>query len=103
MTEDGEDAVTTQRVLKGSKWSLNKKWLIALAVAIILGVGGYWGWNAWKQYRIKRYIQEHGELTPNTPKGMENNAPINFENAGNGPTPIRQLKLPEKAPDAGAH
>lgn len=103
MTEDGEDAVTTQRVLKGSKWSLNKKRLIALAVALILGVGGYWGWNAWKQYRIKRYIQEHGELTPNTPKGMENNAPINFENAGNGPTPIRQLKLPEKAPDAGAH
>ena len=64
--------------------------------------GGYWGWNAWKQYRIKRYIQEHGELTPNTPKDMENNATINFENAGSGSTPVRQLKLPEKAPDAGA-
>ena len=101
MTED-EDAESTKKVLNGNNWHTNKKWLIALIIALAVCGSGYWGWNAWKQYRIKRYIQEHGELTPNTPKDMENNATINFENAGSGPTPVRQLKLPEKAPDAGA-
>lgn len=101
LTED-EDAESTKKVLNGNNWHTNKKWLIALIIALAVCGSGYWGWNAWKQYRIKRYIQEHGELTPNTPKDMENNATINFENAGSGPTPIRQLKLPEKAPDAGA-
>lgn len=100
---EDEDTEMTQRVHRAKFGKLSKRFYIILAIVVALCAGGYFGWHAWKQYRIKRYIQEHGEITPNTPKGMEQGVdqstlPMPSVGSGDGPRPLR---LPQQAPDVG--
>lgn len=49
-----------------------------LATVALIAVGIY-AHNAWRRYQYKRYIQEHGEMTPNTPEGVSSDAPLPFK------------------------
>lgn len=67
-----------------------------LAGCCLLAVAGYGGWHAWRRYQYKRYMQEHGELTPNTPKQPDGGVAPDQLPLGNGaPLPLR---LPQQAP-----
>jgi lipopolysaccharide export system permease protein len=78
------------------RWTLNRRVVITLLVAILLAVAGYGGWHAWRRYQYKRYMQEHGELTPNTPKQPDGGVAPSQLPLGNGaPLPLR---LPQQAP-----
>ena len=86
-----EDAETSQRVHRNplsGKWT---KLAIALLTAALIAACGYGGWHAWKRYQFKKQMQEHGELTPNTPKGADGTT-LQLPSA-QGP-----VQLPAKAP-----
>ncbi len=78
------------------RWTLNRRVVITLLAAVLLAVAGYGGWHAWRRYQYKRYMQEHGELTPNTPKQPDGGVAPGQLPLGNGaPLPLR---LPQQAP-----
>lgn len=78
------------------RWASNRRVVITLLAAVLLAVAGYGGWHAWRQYQYKRYMQEHGELTPNTPKQPDGGVAPSQLPLGNGaPLPLR---LPQQAP-----
>ena len=51
---------------------------VVLAIVVLIAVGIY-AHNAWRRYQYKRYIQEHGEMTPNTPEGVSSDSPLPFK------------------------
>lgn len=78
------------------RWTLNRRVVITLLTVVLLAVAGYGGWHAWRRYQYKRYMQEHGELTPNTPKQPDGGVAPGQIPLGNGaPLPLR---LPQQAP-----
>lgn len=78
------------------RWASNRRVVITLLAAVLLVVAGYGGWHAWRRYQYKRYMQEHGELTPNTPKQPDGGVAPGQLPLGNGaPLPLR---LPQQAP-----
>lgn len=98
---EGGDTVTDGAAVSPSgsiiqRWALNRRVVITLLVAVLLAVAGYGGWHAWRRYQYKRYMQEHGELTPNTPKQPDGGVAPGQLPLGNGaPLPLR---LPQHAP-----
>lgn len=78
------------------RWTLNRRVVITLLTVVLFVVAGYGGWHAWRRYQYKRYMQEHGELTPNTPKQPDGGVAPSQLPLGNGaPLPLR---LPQQAP-----
>lgn len=78
------------------RWASNRRVVITLLAAVLLAMAGYGGWHAWRRYQYKRYMQEHGELTPNTPKQPDGGVAPGQLPLGNGaPLPLR---LPQQAP-----
>lgn len=98
---EGGDTVANGTVVSPSggiiqRWTLNRRVVITLLAAVLLAVAGYGGWHAWRRYQYKRYMQEHGELTPNTPKQPDGGVAPGQLPLGNGaPLPLR---LPQQAP-----
>lgn len=98
---EGGDTVTDGAAVSPSggiiqRWALNRRVVITLLVAVLLAVAGYGGWHAWRRYQYKRYMQEHGELTPNTPKQPDGGvAPGQLPLGNSAPLPLR---LPQQAP-----
>lgn len=98
---EGGDAAANGAVVSPSggiiqRWTLNRRVVITLLAAVLLAVAGYGGWHAWRRYQYKRYMQEHGELTPNTPKQPDGGVAPGQLPLGNGaPLPLR---LPQQAP-----
>ena len=98
---EGGDTVANGAVVSPSggiiqRWTLNRRVVITLLAAVLLAVAGYGGWHAWRRYQYKRYMQEHGELTPNTPKQPDGGVAPSQLPLGNGaPLPLR---LPQQAP-----
>ena len=98
---EGGDTVANGAVVSPSegiiqRWTLNRRVVITLLAAVLLAVAGYGGWHAWRRYQYKRYMQEHGELTPNTPKQPNGGVAPGQLPLGNGaPLPLR---LPQQAP-----
>lgn len=98
---EGGDTVANGAVVSPSggiiqRWTLNRRVVITLLAAVLLAVAGYGGWHAWRRYQYKRYMQEHGELTPNTPKQPDGGVAPGQIPLGNGaPLPLR---LPQQAP-----
>lgn len=98
---EGVDTVASGAVVSLSggiiqRWASNRRVVVTLLVAILLAVAGYGGWHAWRRYQYKRYMQEHGELTPNTPKQPDGGVAPGQLPLGNGaPLPLR---LPQQAP-----
>lgn len=98
---EGGDTVANGAAVSSSggiiqRWTLNRRVVITLLVAVLLAVAGYGGWHAWRRYQYKRYMQEHGELTPNTPKQPDGGVAPGQLPLGNGaPLPLR---LPQQAP-----
>ncbi len=98
---EGGDAVANGAAVSPSggiilRWASNRRVVITLLAAVLLVVAGYGGWHAWRRYQYKRYMQEHGELTPNTPKQPEGGVAPGQLPLGNGaPLPLR---LPQQAP-----
>lgn len=98
---EGGDTVANGAVVSPSggiiqRWTLNRRVVITLLAAVLLAVAGYGGWHAWRRYQYKRYMQEHGELTPNTPKQPDGSVAPSQLPLGNGaPLPLR---LPQQAP-----
>lgn len=98
---EGGDTVANGAVVSPSggiiqRWTLNRRVVITLLAAVLLAVAGYGGWHAWRRYQYKRYMQGHGELTPNTPKQPDGGVAPGQLPLGNGaPLPLR---LPQQAP-----
>lgn len=98
---EGGDTVANGAAVSSSggiiqRWTLNRRVVITLLVAVLLAVAGYGGWHAWRRYQYKRYMQEHGELTPNTPKQPDGGvAPGQLPLVNGAPLPLR---LPQQAP-----
>ena len=98
---EGGDTVANGAVVSPSegiiqRWTLNRRVVITLLAAVLLAMAGYGGWHAWRRYQYKRYMQEHGELTPNTPKQPDGGVAPGQLPLGNGaPLPLR---LPQQAP-----
>lgn len=98
---EGGDTVTDGAAVSPSgsiiqRWASNRRVVITLLAAVLLAVAGYGGWHAWRRYQYKRYMQEHGELTPNTPKQPDGGVAPSQLPLGNGaPLPLR---LPQQAP-----
>lgn len=98
---EGGDAVANGAAVSPSggiilRWASNRRVVITLLAAVLLAVAGYGGWHAWRRYQYKRYMQEHGELTPNTPKQPDGGVAPGQLPLGNGaPLPLR---LPQQAP-----
>lgn len=98
---EGGDTVTDGAAVSPSgsiiqRWASNRRVVITLLAAVLLVVAGYGGWHAWRRYQYKRYMQEHGELTPNTPKQPDGGVAPSQLPLGNGaPLPLR---LPQQAP-----
>lgn len=98
---EGGDTVANGAAVSSSggiiqRWTLNRRVVITLLAAVLLAVAGYGGWHAWRRYQYKRYMQEHGELTPNTPKQPDGGVAPDQLPLGNGaPLPLR---LPQQAP-----
>ena len=68
----GNSQLPTDGKLQKIKQRSVLKWGIAIVLLImVLGAGGYYGWRAWRHYQYKHYMQEHGNLTPNTPEGAD--------------------------------
>lgn len=98
---EGGDTVVNGAVVSPSggiiqRLTFNRRGVITLLAAVLLAVAGYGGWHAWCRYQYKRYMQEHGELTPNTPKQPDGGVAPGQLPLGNGaPLPLR---LPQQAP-----
>ena len=98
---EGGDAVANGAAVSPSggiiqRWASNRRVVITMLAAVLLAVAGYGGWHAWRRYQYKRYMQEHGELTPNTPKQPDGGVAPGQLPLGNGaPLPLR---LPQQAP-----
>ena len=98
---EGGDTVANGAVVSPSggiirRWALNRRVVVTLLAAVLLVVAGYGGWHAWRRYQYKRYMQEHGELMPNTPKQPDGGVAPGQLPLGNGaPLPLR---LPQQAP-----
>lgn len=98
---EGGDTVANGAAVSSSggiiqRWTLNRRVVITLLAAVLLAVAGYGGWHVWRRYQYKRYMQEHGELTPNTPKQPDGGVAPGQLPLGNGaPLPLR---LPQQAP-----
>lgn len=98
---EGGDTVASGAVVSPSggiiqRWASNRRVVITLLAAVLLAVAGYGGWHAWRRYQYKRYMQEHGELMPNTPKQPDGGVAPSQLPLGNGaPLPLR---LPQQAP-----
>lgn len=98
---EGGDTVASGAAVSPSggiiqRWASNRRVVITLLAAVLLAVAGYGGWHAWRRYQYKRYMQEHGELTPNTPKQPDGGVAPGQLPLGNGaPLPLR---LPQQAP-----
>jgi lipopolysaccharide export system permease protein len=98
---EGGDTVANGAAVSSSggiiqRWTLNRRVVITLLTVVLLAVAGYGGWHAWRRYQYKRYMQEHGELTPNTPKQPDGGVAPGQLPLGNGaPLPLR---LPQQAP-----
>ena len=98
---EGGDTVANGAVVSPSggiirRWALNRRVVVTLLAAVLLAVAGYGGWHAWRRYQDQRYMQEHGELTPNTPKQPDGGVAPGQLPLGNGaPLPLR---LPQQAP-----
>lgn len=98
---EGGDTVANGAAVSSSggiiqRWTLNRRVVITMLAAVLLAVAGYGGWHAWRRYQYKRYMQEHGELTPNTPKQPDGGVAPGQLPLGNGaPLPLR---LPQQAP-----
>lgn len=98
---EGGDTVANGAAVSSSggiiqRWTLNRRVVITMLAAVLLAVAGYGGWHAWRRYQYKRYMQEHGELTPNTPKQPDGGVAPDQLPLGNGaPLPLR---LPQQAP-----
>lgn len=98
---EGDGTVTDGAAVSPSgsiiqRWTLNRRVVITLLAAVLLAVAGYGGWHAWRRYQYKRYMQEHGELTPNTPKQPDGGvAPGQLPLGDGAPLPLR---LPQQAP-----
>lgn len=98
---EGGDTVASGAVVSPSggiiqRWASNRRVVITLLAAVLLAVAGYGGWHAWRRYQYKRYMQEHGELMPNTPKQPDGGVAPGQLPLGNGaPLPLR---LPQQAP-----
>lgn len=80
-------ASSKQRIpfTKGLKSKWGKRVLMVLIAVAVLGVASFYGWKAWKRYQYKRFMQEHGEITPNTPKqsgGQTLTLPSNLPQSG---------------------
>ncbi len=91
LAQGNEDAEATRRVHRNplsGKW---RKMGLAVVIAAVLAACVYGGLHAWKRYQFKKQMQEHGELTPNTPKGADGKA-LQLP-SGKGP-----LSLPAQAP-----
>lgn len=98
---EGGDTVANGAVVSPSegiiqRWTLNRRVVITLLAAVLLAVAGYGGWHAWRRYQYKRYMQEHGELTPNTPKQPDGGVAPGQLPLGNGA--LLPLRLPQQAP-----
>lgn len=52
--------------------------IAALAAVALLAIGVY-AHHAWRRYQYKRYVQEHGVMTPNTPEGTSTSVSIPFQ------------------------
>ena len=90
------DAAARQSSGIRSRFASKRRIIVALLAVMLLAVAGCGGWHAWRRYQYKRYIQEHGELMPNTPKLPGGGAAPAESPIGNGaPAP---LKLPQQAP-----
>lgn len=98
---EGGDTVANGAAVSSSggiiqRWTLNRRVVVTLLAAVLLAVAGYGGWHVWRRYQYKRYMQEHGELTPNTPKQPDGGVAPGQLPLGNGaPLPLR---LPQQAP-----
>lgn len=98
---EGGDTVANGAAVSSSggiiqRWTLNRRVVITLLTVVLLAVAGYGGWHAWRRYQYKRYMQEHGELTPNTPKQPDGGvAPVQLPLGNGAPLPLR---LPQQAP-----
>lgn len=86
-------SIAQEETLNG--WAKHKKKIIALIACILLVVAGYGGWRIVKYYQFKHYMQEHGELTPNTPQGGVNTENMQLLDVKDN---MKKLQLPEKAP-----
>lgn len=98
---EGGDTVANGAAVSSSggiiqRWTLNRRVVITLLAAVLLAVAGYGGWHAWRRYQYKRYMQEHGELTPNTPKQPDGGVAPGQLPLGNGA--LLPLRLPQQAP-----
>ncbi len=89
--EEATQRVNNKQRLPRGKY---KKLLVSLLLIIILALAGYGGWTAYKHYKQKRFIQEHGEITPNTPKDGTNKELELPKGEGS-----KMLKLPSKSPE----
>ena len=98
---EGGDAVANGAAVSPSggiilRWASNRRVVITLLAAVLLAVAGYGGWHAWRRYQYKRYMQEHGELMPNTPKQPDGGVAPGQLPLGNGAS--LPLRLPQQAP-----
>lgn len=88
------DFTPSSNVPEAEGWKKYKKRiLIAIACLLLIAVG-YGGWRTYKYYQFKHYMEEHGELTPNTPKDA-NYGDMKMPDVKDN---VRPLRFPEKAP-----
>lgn len=78
-----------------SGWAKYKKMVYAVITFVLVIAACYGGWRTYKYYQFKHYMQEHGELTPNTPKDA-NTEGLQMPNVKDN---VKQLRLPEKSPE----
>ena len=78
-----------------SGWAKYKKKVYAVIALLLVIAACCGGWRTYKYYQFKHYMQEHGELTPNTPKDA-NTEGLQMPNVKDN---VKQLRLPEKSPE----
>ena len=66
-----------------------------LIVCVLTVLLCYGGWRTYKYYQHKHYMQEHGELMPNTPKDGANMDNVQMPNIQDD---MKKLKMPAQAP-----
>lgn len=75
--------------------SKHKKTFYMLIVCVLTVLLCYGGWRTYKYYQHKHYMQEHGELMPNTPKDGANMDNVQMPNIQDD---MKKLKMPAQAP-----